>query len=301
MVLIELICYNDQLFGLTGESLIGYNYIGARELNNNNTYDSTHFFCFTELSCVCDSKSVTRIEFDSIQQRPVCDRVCDREKPFDYCVLISGIQLNNCTIKQMNYTIFSSQRIGVEVTTNPSCFCDLANNIFHDDFCIPNRLLLEYQQYQGFRPTINVFQQVKYLMLFCHLVKNQTACQQLANLCVLSFYSLGRSSPCNLFYTTQTSELALNYGEKTRPYLFYRKGKYVTELLDKIIDDPYDMREHNKVGNLNVSSNHFFSLVFFYKIVTFNPLVPNPITIDPVYRKCSPGDTTSSPQAHFYH
>lgn len=154
----------------------------------------------------------------------------------------------------MNYTIFSSQRIGVEVTTSPSCFCDLTANIFHDDFCIPNRLLLEYQQYQGFRPTSTIFQQVKHLMLFCHLVKNQTACQQLANLCVLSFYSLGRSSPCNLFYTTQTSELALNYGEKTRPYLFYRKGKYVTELLDKIIDHPYDIKEHNKVGNLNVSS-----------------------------------------------
>lgn len=157
----------------------------------------------------------------------------------------------------MNYTIYSSHRVNVQIyqsseeinnsnniSSNILCTCNASTHIlYQNEYCIPLKLLSEYQQYQSFK-SHPLYGEMKYLMLFCHLVKYQMACQQLANLCVLSHYSLGRNSPCHLFYTTQTAELALTYGDRTRPFLFYKKGKYAMELFDKVLDFKYDMMEN---------------------------------------------------------
>lgn len=238
---------------------------------------------FSELSCVCDSKSVTQYDFDNILQRPICEKVC--EKPSDCLtptpnVSDSTIHIANnasatnnkskCHLKQMNYTIYSSHRINVQIyqssnnNPNSGCTCNQTSHaIYLHEFCVPLKLLSEYQQYQSFKSN-PLYGQMKFLMLFCHLVKNQTACQQLANLCILSHYSMNRNSPCHQFYTTQTSEIAaINYNERMRPFLFYRKGKYASELFDKALDFQYNMEDDMVIKWFdlnNYSSGCFFVL-----------------------------------------
>lgn len=153
-------------------------------------------------------------------------------------------------MRQLNYTIYSPNRVNVEVSRSTTCYCDPSSHITYGDFCVPQKLLHEYQLYNSFKSSHRLFRDLKFYMMFCQLVKNQTACQHLANLCVLSFYNLNRNSPCHYLYTTQTAELALSYGDKTRPFFFYRKGKFVAELLDKAVDFQYDMNERNMVSHL---------------------------------------------------
>lgn len=205
---------------------------------------------------MCDSKSVTQYTFDNIFQRPICEKLCEKASDCPNNGTNSGtIIINNaarsnkskCHLKQMNYTIYSSHRINVQIyeeSSNSDCTCNLTSHAMYlAEFCVPLKLLSEYQQYQSFKSN-PLYGQMKFLMLFCHLVKNQTACQQLANLCILSHYSMNRNSPCHQFYMTQTSEIAgSNYNERMRPFLFYRKGKYASELFDRALDFRYNMED----------------------------------------------------------
>lgn len=243
----------------------------------------TKVFPFSGLSCVCDSKSVTQYDFDNILQRPICEKVC--EKPSE-CLTKPNVSdsttINNapqpkprsnkskCHLKQMNYTIYSSHRINVQIyqsslnDANSDCTCNLTSHAMYlNEYCVPLKLLSEYQQYQSFKSN-PLYAQMKFLMLFCHLVKNQTACQQLANLCILSHYSMNRNSPCHQFYTTQTSEIAAtNYNERTRPFLFYRKGKYVSELFDRALDFHYNMEDDMVIIFFSCDLNYIISVLFW--------------------------------------
>lgn len=217
---------------------------------------------FSELSCVCNSaKSLTKYEFDSILQRPICDPICEKSKTSN-CVFPpptpppnSTAATTTCRMRQMNYTIYSPNRVNVEIYQSAWCTCDPGSHVVYEDFCIPQKLLHEYQVYQTFKPALSApatpapYTDLKYLMLFCQLIKNQTACQHLANLCVLSFYNLAHNSPCNHFYTSQTAELSYGggSGDKTRPFLFYKKGKSVAETLDKVLDFQYDISGRNNL------------------------------------------------------
>lgn len=210
------------------------------------------------LSCVCDSKSVTQYDFDNILQRPVCEKVCEKPNECltpnvsDSTIINNASRSNKskCHLKQMNYTIYSSHRINVQIyqssnnNSNSDCTCNMTSHaIYLNEYCVPLKLLSEYQQYQSFKSN-PLYSQMKFLMLFCHLVKNHTACIQLANLCILSHYNMNRNSPCHQFYMAQTSEIAaINYNERMRPFLFYRKGKYASELFDKALDFQYNMED----------------------------------------------------------
>ncbi|EAT42306.1 AAEL006128-PA, partial [Aedes aegypti] len=92
------------------------------------------------------------------------------------------------------------------------------------------------------------FRNIKYLIVFCHVMRSTRHCHYLANLCVLAFYSLDKYSPCSIFYTYQTydkgdsGKLAnlWTMSDTVKPHLFYRRGKYVNEIFDKYLDFSYD-------------------------------------------------------------
>uniref|UniRef100_A0A336LUV8 CSON013682 protein n=1 Tax=Culicoides sonorensis TaxID=179676 RepID=A0A336LUV8_CULSO len=258
-------------------------YQDIKDCKNNEYYDINNFICKRcepgynlipskdKLLCICDSTSVVQYHFDNILQRPICQKSCENAKTCfsapnesegKNTLLTSSSNKSKCHLKLMNYTIYSSHRINVQIydsLSNTDCTCNLTTHaIYLDEFCVPLKLLSEYQQYQTFKSN-PLYNEMKFLMLFCHLVKNQTACQQLANLCILSHYSMNRHSPCHQFYTTQTSEIATsNYNERMRPFLFYRKGKYAIELFDKALDFKYNIEDDMPNNTIN------------FLLVTFN-------------------------------
>ncbi|EDV91087.1 GH16135 [Drosophila grimshawi] len=113
------------------------------------------------------------------------------------------------------------------------------------DYCIANTLLRPYLHYNAFwQATIKSnqnsrlhFGDLKFVAFFCLALKNDSACQQLANLCVLSDYSMDKHSPCSPFLLTQMSDVVMKYahaGEQLKalePFVFYKKGRITKELL----------------------------------------------------------------------
>lgn len=121
------------------------------------------------------------------------------------------------------------------------------NYVRFQDYCIPLSLLSDYFNYKQFKTTqtniINIYNDLEYYVFFCQSMHITIYCELVANLCVLSQYSLERFSPCNIFYASQStivSEIGVN-GFKSRitPFLFYAKGKNTLDDLDKIIDQRY--------------------------------------------------------------
>lgn len=68
-------------------------------------------------------------------------------------------------------------------------------------------------------------------------------CEHVANLCVLSQYSLERFSPCNIFFASQTSVIGNGgvdgFQSRVTPFLFYAKGKNTIDDIDKPLDQRY--------------------------------------------------------------
>lgn len=202
---------------------------------------------FTGLSCVCSKDSEEKYEYDNILQQPICDEKCantssctrSRDKKFQ------------CQYKYLIFSDYNLKTKGIQIyrnrtTSNSSCECNLKQNtIFKNEFCIPNSLLKDYQTYNNFHMLPSVYDDIKFLSFFCQILKNATACNHLANLCVLTFYNLEKNSPCNLFFiTTQIDDLAGNDNDqylKVRPYLFYKKGKPAIESIEKIIYNEFEL------------------------------------------------------------
>lgn len=92
---------------------------------------------------------------------------------------------------------------------------------------------------------------MEFHFFFCHIMKISTACEHLANLCVLSMYNLDRYSPCSLFFSTQTTITTGDgtFVQKTVPFLFFTKGKGALDELEKVIDYRYgyDRDDHSEV------------------------------------------------------
>lgn len=126
--------------------------------------------------------------------------------------------------------------------------CNAAYNYRYQDYCIANTLLHPYMHYNAYwqatiksKPSSQLsrvhFGDLKFVAFFCLALKNDSACQQLANLCVLSHYSMDKHSPCSPFLLTQMSDVVMKYahaGEQLRalePFLFYRKGRTTREFL----------------------------------------------------------------------
>lgn len=162
-------------------------------------------------------------------------------------------------MKFLNYTNYNSKIKDIKIyrlKNDVKCICDIVkNSIFNDQYCIPNELLKEYQNYDNFKFNLSSVN-LKFLTFFCQVLKNATSCNHLANLCVLTDYNLDQNSPCSLFYTTQTDELNGNDDfSKVRPFLFYKKGKSTSEMLQKTVDYSYSLMNDNKnIINLTLVS-----------------------------------------------
>lgn len=179
-------------------------------------------------------------------------------------------------MKYLNYTTYNSKTKDIKIIqmSDDRCLCDLVKNlIFNNQFCIPNELLKDYQNYDNFKLNSN-YVDLKFLTFFCQILKNTTSCNHLANLCVLSDYNLDRNSPCSLFYTTQTDDLNGNDDfSKIRPFLFYKKGKSSSEMLQKTVDFSYHLRnDANNLINLTLVSFRLNGILDKFKFLEINDL-----------------------------
>ncbi|XP_052863318.1 meckelin [Anopheles cruzii] len=266
-----------------------------------------------KLACMCNEQSVPLRDHESTLQRPVCQNVseffaqfvaAERFNTVNFC---KTTQIGIVNTTKSSRTVYQRRRTFPPGSERSVCECDLkANTLYVEpdvrlqhgagdsrgahNFCLPHVLLRDVQNYPLFSPSrhlhqgrqnVNVYKNIKYLIVFCHVMRSPRHCQQLANLCVLSFYSLDRYSPCAIFYAYQTYDVtgmgaggasipgvvsaSQNYlaGDggpgggvmpKTaldvvRPGLFYRRGKYVSELLEKYLDFEYDSSEINQVNS----------------------------------------------------
>ncbi|XP_058824301.1 meckelin isoform X2 [Topomyia yanbarensis] len=164
---------------------------------------------------------------------------------------------------------------------NVETYSDQTGSYEANNYCLPQLLLKDVQNYYSFklnhRHNGNLYKNVKYLILFCHMMRSPRHCHYLANLCVLSFYSLDKYSPCGIFHTYQTHDMSVGtnsvpntvvsanlfgigdgsgktaslwtLGDNVKPPLFYRRGKYVNEILEKYLDFSYDMNATNQQNN----------------------------------------------------
>ncbi|XP_016977547.1 meckelin [Drosophila rhopaloa] len=198
---------------------------------------------------------------------PTCDEICSPDRN-DNCTSVWLPQprpSTECSYRYLNSTsVFASQLpvhpliSGIILTkTNPmssvgDCHsCEMGHNFRYQDFCLASTLLRPYLHYNAFwqsttspRPDSgapNHFGDLKFVAFFCLTLRNDTACQQLANLCVLSHFSLEKHSPCSAFLLTQVSDVVMKYahsGEQVRslqPFLFYKKGRVTKDLLSKTL------------------------------------------------------------------
>ncbi|XP_073823646.1 meckelin [Musca autumnalis] len=145
--------------------------------------------------------------------------------------------------------------------------CDLEYNFQYQDYCIANELLRPFLNYNSFwQATLQHFGDLKFVAFFCMALNNNTACNHLANLCVLSFYSFDKNSPCSKFLLSQASDVVYRYGgadeqmshQQIKPFLYYRKGKEMAkELREPIKDVRFSLNENSVHNNLN-----FFSVSY---------------------------------------
>ncbi|KAH8409753.1 hypothetical protein KR222_004021 [Zaprionus bogoriensis] len=199
-----------------------------------------------KFSCQCpvDHLSI----FEKSKRWPICEEICTNST--QNCEQQSTWQ---CTFQYLNATA-----AGIALTrTNPASngsecrSCHVVYNFQYQDYCIANALMRPYLHYNAFWQATTTtsssgsssgskrlhFGDLKFVAFFCLTLRNDTACQQLANLCVLSHYSMEKHSPCSAFLLTQMSDVLMRYahaGEPPRPvepFVFYRKGRATRELL----------------------------------------------------------------------
>ncbi|XP_058453629.1 meckelin [Malaya genurostris] len=253
------------------------------------------------LSCTCDERSIPWRDYDSTTQGPICRNISDFfDVPGPRIELIKFCRARQ--VELLNTTKSGGRIVQVHRKTYPpgneSTVCGCGNGqqdvVTYADqvgpnesipYCLPQLLLRDVQNYHPFklnhRHNSNVYKNIKYLILFCHVMRSPQHCHYLANLCVLSFYSLDKYSPCGIFYTYQTYDMSegangisnaivsanlfgagdgfgkaaslWSLGDNVKPPLFYRRGKYVNEILEKYLDFTYDMN----VNNLQNSTINF--------------------------------------------
>lgn len=138
---------------------------------------------------------------------------------------------------------------------------DPKNYVRFKNYCVPNYLIKDFLSYKQFRVTTaqstattasDLFENLEYLIFLCQTMKMIDYCEHVANLCVLTVYNLDKFSPCNIFYTMQTTVISAgtdSYQTKLVPFLFYAKGRSTTDDLDKVIDHRYKYTKYDANHN----------------------------------------------------
>lgn len=236
------------------------------------------FFFIKGLNCVCNRKSITKIEYDTNMKQPICTPLnCTNAIECNIQLFVPNLRPSQpCGLEHLVEVISTSppsksiqiQRIpakaGKNQTANFTCptygnsaelpafeCVDPKNYVRFKNYCIPNYLIKEFLNYKQFKMTTtqsvattgnSLFQHLEFLVFFCQTMKLLEYCEHIANLCVLTVYNLEKFSPCNTFYTMQTTLISAgtdSYQTKLVPFLFYAKGRSVSDDLDKAIDYRY--------------------------------------------------------------
>lgn len=207
-------------------------------------------FCPTENKCECDGNSTELYEYDTVLKRPICD---GRKPPRPQ---------NECQMRFVDI-ISESSAIGRQRSirvhrgdVREKCNCDLTRyEQYRDVFCIRNELLKDFKSYQSNNYIRNLYPDLKFIVFLCQVLHHREYCNFLANLCVLSNYKLDRWGPCYSFYIQQTQEnlfLTSNSNNnnnefgtnsKLKPFLFFKSGRFVRNLLEKTIDFSYGVND----------------------------------------------------------
>ncbi|XP_011182497.3 meckelin [Zeugodacus cucurbitae] len=260
----------DTILLLANTNHTTYTYHHMRECKHNEFYDLDTFSCVVcgkeeenlqstpdKFSCECATNYVSVALYDTHQHNPLCVEKClDILSRDNGCqILIPNSNKTDCEFKLVNFTetnndfpsrTFASAR---PIRLTPAGFhangicniCDLKYNYRYLDYCIANAALKPYLKYNSFWQSTNAnaihFGDLKFVAFFCLALRNNTACNQLANLCVMSHYSADKNSPCSAFLLTQVSDVAIKYAsmdehlQATKPSLFYKKGKQTAKML----------------------------------------------------------------------
>ncbi|XP_055643217.1 meckelin [Toxorhynchites rutilus septentrionalis] len=246
------------------------------------------------LRCTCDERSVPWRDYDSSLQSPICRNTSDffeqiepRVEVKNFCKQRHIIILNSTKTNGVIVQIYrKTHPPGNESTI---CGCNQQNTIPYVDrmgkveakhYCFPQALLKDIQNFQPSKMTprqnSNVYRDIRFLMVLCHVIRSTRHCQRMANLCVLSFYHLDRNSPCGIFHAYQTYDMSSglsnvpsmvsasilgskggyrkeaqlwSMSDKVKPPLFYRRGKHNNEVLEKYLDFSYDANATNLLNN----------------------------------------------------
>ncbi|XP_053690922.1 meckelin [Sabethes cyaneus] len=249
------------------------------------------------LSCTCDERSIPWRDYDSTIQGPICRNMSElfdvpgpRIEVLKFCHAYHVTLLNSTKSAEKLVQIFRKSYPPGNDSTVCGCgnhqqdtitFKDVVQRDVIKTYCLPQSLLRDVQNYHTFklshRHNGDVFRNIKYLIVFCHVIRSPRHCHYLANLCVLSFYSLDKYSPCGIFYTYQTYDMSLDnsavpisivrgslfgvrdgsdktarlwtFSDNVKPPLFYRRGKYVNEIFEKYLDFSYDTNAGNSKNN----------------------------------------------------
>lgn len=231
------------------------------------------------LNCMCNRQSVTKIEYDTNLRQPICTVLnctnaveCNIQlfapllRSTEPCGLSHLIEVVSASppSKSIQIQRIPAKNIDKNQTTNITCTSyeentqhmpfecvDSKNYVRFKDYCIPNYLIKDFLNYKQFKATTtqpaatnanNLFENLEYLLFFCQTMKMIDYCEYVANLCVLTVYNLDKFSPCNIFYTMQTTVIntgSESYQTKLVPFLFYAKGRSTSDDLDKVIDYRY--------------------------------------------------------------
>lgn len=138
---------------------------------------------------------------------------------------------------------------------------DTKNYVRFKNYCIPNYLIKDFLNYKQFKTlaafststtAAKLFDNLEYLVFLCQTMKMTESCEHIANLCVVTVYNLDKFSPCNIFYTAQTTVVSAgtdSYQTKLVPFLFYAKGRSTTDDLDKVIEHRYKYTKYDANHN----------------------------------------------------
>lgn len=244
---------------------------------------------------MCNRKSITKVEYDTNLRQPICSALnCTNSIECNIQIFSPLLRSSQtCGLEHLVEVISTSppsksiqiQRIPTKSidknqTANITCTnsaqmatyecIDPKNYARFKNYCIPNYLIKEFLNYKQFKISTNqpaatmaneLFENLEHLVFLCQIMKMIDYCEHVANLCVLSVYNLDKFSPCNIFYTMQTTVISAgtdSYQTKLVPFLFYAKGRSVSDDLDKVLDHRYkytkdDSEEFDMFGQTPVS------------------------------------------------
>jgi Meckelin (Transmembrane protein 67) len=223
-----------------------------------------------EHKCICDKNSTEVFEYDNILRRPICEK---GSRQFSA----------KCPLRYVNATTFSSLRKSVRIfrgVRNENCSCNEKNNEnYRGEYCIKSELLKDLKNHQYYKnlpltQTLNLNNELKFIIFFCKVLHQRNSCNYLANLCVLTHYDLDKNGPCHPFYKQQNQQNGISIddsstegsefdgGEKMKPFLFFKNQKSTKTLLEKTVDFSFGL---NNVSHI-VETLKFQAILIFSNI-----------------------------------